>query len=399
MQRPVRILSPDLTLLGEMDGYKSMMFSLSDSKIGEFELRVNRNLPFGNVIDIDTYLHVDSDKIFWIKHKEITLSEDGKGSEEWLYKGFELKKLVDTRIIIPPEGFNQDMIEGSYETVMKHYIDTQLVNPVDINRKIPKLIIAPDMGRGDVINTGGRFQNVAEFITNLSLVSGLGWKISVDLTNQQLVFDVYESDDKTVDQSTLPPVIFSPQFESVKTMDYCKSELNYKNVAYVAGQGEGTDRIITTVGTDSGLRRNEVFIDARDVPDETEEEPPAPRPPSEIIAELTERGQQQLTELMQDEYLECQLLTPITRVERTIEGQVKTQVYSPFIYEIDYKLGDIVTIQNRDWNVTLNAKITEVKEIYDSNGFTLEATFGNNRPTLIQKIKQELSQMSGEIRK
>lgn len=47
----------------------------------------------------------------------------------------------------------------------------------------------------------------------------------------------------------------------------------------------------------------------------------------------------------------------------------------------------------------MDARITHIKEIHEGGGFSIEATFGNNRPTLIQKIKQELSQISGEIRK
>ncbi|MDT2284838.1 hypothetical protein P7H17_00070 [Paenibacillus larvae] len=38
-----------------------------------------------------------------------------------------------------------------------------------------------------------------------------------------------------------------------------------KNIAVVAGQGEGEDRKIVTVGTSTGLNRHEMFVDARDV--------------------------------------------------------------------------------------------------------------------------------------
>ncbi|WP_430351923.1 hypothetical protein [Viridibacillus arvi] len=47
----------------------------------------------------------------------------------------------------------------------------------------------------------------------------------------------------------------------------------------------------------------------------------------------------------------------------------------------------------------MDARITEVKEVYEPAGFQLEGTFGNNRPTLIKKIKQELGQISGEVRR
>ncbi|MGG0665548.1 hypothetical protein ABE042_15735 [Viridibacillus arvi] len=59
----------------------------------------------------------------------------------------------------------------------------------------------------------------------------------------------------------------------------------------------------------------------------------------------------------------------------------------------------MVTNQNKEWEVTMDARITEVKEVYEPAGFQLEGTFGNNRPTLIKKIKQELGQISGEVRR
>ena len=174
-------------------------------------------------------------------------------------------------------------------------------------------------------------------------------------------------------------------------------------------QGEGIERRVIEVGSFSGLNRHEIFIDARDVEEMDEDEQPIPE--QQIIQKLTDRGQQQLNELLQEEYLEAQLLTPISRTEYEREFSYlstlqisesvtkRTRTLSAFNYQLDYDLGDIVTVQNKDWGVTLNARITEIKETYEESGFGLEATFGNNRPTLIQKIKQELSQMSGEVRR
>jgi len=166
----------------------------------------------------------------------------------------------------------------------------------------------------------------------------------------------------------------------LKSLQYTQSELNYKNVAIVAGQGEGIERRIVEVGNYTAINRHEVFIDARDVEEVNEDEQPIPV--QQIIQALTDRGQQQLNELLQEEYLEGQILTN-----------------SPFKYQIDYDYGDMTTIQNVDWCITMDARITDIKEIYEASGFSLEATFGNNRPTLIQKIKQELGQISGEVRR
>ncbi len=411
MKKPIRILTPTTELLGEISNYESLFFTRSWNGIGDLELRINRYMNYtdtlqkGNIIIIGKDIH----KAYQIKHREIELDEDGKITENWLIKALELKSVVGQRITIPPPDTAYDNKSGPSETVIKHYINNNLVNPVDVNRKIEQLYIAPDLERGTNLSYSSRFKNLAEEVEIISSNGSLGWVVYLDILNKLWVFDVKEGRDLSVNQNVNSPVIFSPKFESIKDMKYVQSDLNYKNSAIVAGQGEGVERRVTEVGTFSGLDRHEIFIDARDVEEVDDEDNPIPE--EDIIKALTERGEQKLNGLTQEEYLEAQLLTPIVRTRTTneysflstfqiSENQVKeTEMLSPFNYEIDYDLGDIVTIQNPDWGITLNTRITEIKEIYEINGFKLEASFGNNRPTLIQKIKQELGQMSGEVRK
>lgn len=382
MKKPIRILSRNMDILGEIDDYESMFFTRSWHGIGSIELRINRYKKYADTLLKNNLILVgrDLNKVFIIKHREIELDKQGKATENWTVKGYALKTIIAQRITLPPSHTAYDNKSGSYETVMKHYVNNHLVNPVDIKRKITNLIIAPDQQRGGYISYSSRFKNVAEEQSTLSLSSGLGWDVLLDLDNKRLVFDVFAGRDLTQSQSSNPPVIFSPQFDSIETMSFVQSELNYRNVAYVAGRGEGVERRVVEIGDFAGLDRHELFIDARDVAETDDEGNPIPE--EQIIQSLIDRGQQKLKEMMQEEYLEGQILTK-----------------SPFVYEKDYDLGDIVTIQNLDWGVTLDARITEIKEIYEPSGFKLEATFGNNKPTLIQKIKQELSQISGELRK
>lgn len=394
MQKPIRILSSSMDILAEIDNYESMFFIRRWSTIGEIELRMNRykkdadKLQKGNLILIGN----DLNKVFVIKHREIELDENGKITENWLIKGLALKSVIAQRITVPPSHTGYDNKQGNAETVMKHYVDRNIINPVDVKRKIPQLVLAPNLNRGQSVSWSSRYKNLAEEMTDISLATGLGWDVSLDIHNKKWVFDVVEGRNLIANQSINPPVIFSPQFESLKSLHYTESEMNYKNIAYVAGQGEGVDRRVIELGIDTGLNRHEVFIDARDVSEEDDVEvtdgegntttEKVPRPEKEIIKDLTDRGNQQLDQLSQEHYLEGQILTN-----------------SPFVYQKDYDLGDNVTIQNKEWNITMDARITEIKEIYEESGFNIEGTFGNDIPTLIKKIKQEFAQISGEVRR
>lgn len=376
-------------LLGEVDNYESLFFTRSWHGIGSLEMRINRykkhvdKLIKGNII----FPFADVHKAFIIRHREIELDENGKITENWKIHALPLKSFVSQRITVPPEKQEFDKVDGDSESIMKHYVDRHLVNPLDLKRKLPNLVIADNQHRGSQASWLSRFVNLSEEVSNLSLFSGLGWNIYLDLENKQFVFDVYEGNDLTSNQDTLPPVMFSPDFDSIKQMAYLESDLNYKNTAYVGGPGESVGRIIEEVGVGVGVNRFEIFLDARNVETEIpvpegEEGEPTPRSEDEVRAEVRAIGERELKEYEQEIYLEGQILTK-----------------SPFVYEKHYNLGDIVTMQNKDWGVTMDARITEIKEIYETSGFQLEATFGNDRPTIIKKIKQELKQISGEVRR
>lgn len=56
-------------------------------------------------------------------------------------------------------------------------------------------------------------------------------------------------------------------------------------------------------------------------------------------------------------------------------------------YRIDYDLGDIVTQVDNEWGIQLNTRITEIEEVYESVEMELNITFGNDVPTLMDKMK------------
>lgn len=365
---PIRILSPDLTILGEIDDYESLTFIRRWHRPGEFEIHINRHKRNVDSLQKDNLVILgDTKKIGIIKHREISLDDSGKQGEVWKIVGQTLGELLARRVTIPLDGQAYDTIRAPTETVLKHYVTANLISPIDPNRIIEQLIIGPDQGRGEVITWQSRYASLSDEAEKLSMASGLGWNIYIDLALKKMVFETYVGRDLTIGQSIYPPVIFSPEFESLKTQHYVDSDVSYRNVAIVAGQGEGELRSIVEVGTASGMERKEVFVDARDLPDDSL---------------LGDRGVQKLNEM---------------KVDQLLEGEILTS--GPFQYGKDYDLGDIVTIRNKNWGVTMDARITEIKETYDQSGFSMEGTFGNSIPTLVGKIKQELSQMTAEIRR
>lgn len=370
--KPIRVIDKNFNLLAEIDDYEALIFTRSYHKYGQFELHININKKDTDKLQKDNLIIIGSDtkKVGIIRHRELKLDESGKQSETLLVKGFELKSVLGRRFTVPPAGQAYDYINNNAETVLKHYVDVNVINPTNVNRRIKNLIIADNLNRGEQIKYQSRFKQLDSELEKISIVSGLGWTVYLDIQNKKWVFDVLEGKDLTSSQTNNPSVIFSVDFDNIKGQHFIDSELNYKNVAYVGGQGQGESREIVEINSEkSGLDRIETFIDARDI---------------DIQEDLVDRGLQKLKEL-----------EPL----QSFTSEVST--YGPFKYQEDWDIGDIVAVQNKKWNITLDSRITEVKEIYEPDRFSIEVTFGSNIPTIIDKIKQELDkpliETGGEI--
>lgn len=256
----------------------------------------------------------------------------------------------------PPEGEAYHRINDYAETIMKSYVAR--------NCKIPYLEIAADQARGSKFVFQTRYKQLDEELAKIGLTSGLGWTVKLDLINKKYVFDVLVGVDRTAGQDENSRAIFSDEFDNLSSQKIMQSKVDYKNVAYVAGQGEGASRQIITVGEASGFDRHEVFIDARDI---------------ENDEDLPDRGMQKLSEYEKISAFESQILEK-----------------SNLVYEEDYNLGDGVTIQNKEWGVTVDTRLENITEIYETGGVALEAVFGKTVPTFTELIKKKLDQPVSE---
>lgn len=355
---PLKIISPDFDFLGEIDEYESLILVRRFFSTGEFELHIFTNENNAQILEEDNLIMMGTSekKAGVIEHVEKDTNEEGKDNIT-IVKGFTLDGILKRRITVPPNSMAYDTAEGSQETIIKQFVHNNIVNPADINRKIPQVVIAKDMKRGNQDKWRTRFDKLDEKVSEVAAYSYLGFNIELDIQSNKWVFDILEGRNLTTDQEILPPVIFSVDFDNIKTKHLIQSSVDYKNIGYCGGSGEEDNRLVQQVGDAKELDRREVFIDCSDIGD---------------INELITVGNQKLDEFKQIESFEAQILPK-----------------SSFIYEEDYDLGDIVTVLDRKWGVILNSRITEIKEVYELNGFNIEVIFGNQFPTLIKMIKRQ----------
>lgn len=358
------IFDASLNFVGLLDSYTSLQWTRRYAKCGEFELHCSLDpenlalLARGNVV-----WKKDDPEAGYIEYRQMV--QDANGNEVLVIKGKFLSGYLDRRII-----WGQEILQTTAESAMRTLVTKHGITPADPNRIIPNLILAGLKGYSQAVNYQTSYANLLDEIEALCGMSQLGYRVNFDTANKKLVFEVYEGLDRTSGQSVNPRAIFSKEFDNILMQNYTDSLNNYRNLALVGGMGEGTARKLVTVGTSTGLDRFELFDDAKSL--------------TNVVNDVT------LTDL---EYADTLIESGNSKLAETQEIQTfdsKVNLNSNLVYKTDYDLGDIVTCVSKKWGLTIDARITEVIEVYEEAGLSISVTFGNNIPTLISLIKQRM---------
>jgi hypothetical protein len=359
----LKIFDAAFNIIGEIRSLQKLQINHKWHETSICTFTIHRTTKYVDFLEDDILIMLQNDPnlMFIITDKKYN-------DNRWEFTALGASCLLNRRITEPPAGADTDKYTNApVETIMKSLVDKNAINPTNADRKILNLVNEPDTGRGGNITVfESRYKNLSEELFALSLSSGAGWGISLNMELLQLQFNIYIGRDLAYNTTGAPYVVFSPEFKNISDQEYSKTTSNYKNVAYAAGQGEGAARNIQIVGAAAGQARREVFIDARDLSDDT------------ILAD---RGAEKLNEYKVIESFECEVIQ---------SGR--------FQYKRDYLLGDIVSVQNRQIGKTLDARIIEIEESYEGNKRTIKPVFDNKTPTVFQVIKRELINIKGQVK-
>ena len=190
--------------------------------------------------------------------------------------------------------------------------------------------------------------------TGICTTYNYGWDIYI--YNNLLTVNIYKGVDRSYSQTDRPYVVFSEDFDNLFNTEYQLNTENYANTALVGGEGEGKDRIYTTLGADnSGLNRFETFINASGVSRNkgNEEE----LTDAAYLRLLAGSGRETLAELGYTEGFTGELLSDVA-----------------FKYGVDYYLGDTVTVINK-YGITKDVRVLSAIESEDDTGTKLIPQF------------------------
>lgn len=146
-------------------------------------------------------------------------------------------------------------------------------------------------------------------------------------------------------------VKFSDALGNIVTQSYLHSVDEFKNYAYVCGEGEGPDRVVVEIDLTNGGERYEVYIDARNVTKKYTD---------------ASGNEQTYTDEQYRSILRDYGLDKLLEYQQTDEFEVEIkQSDSLFILNKDYFLGDVVKSESTKYGLLKYFRISGVNYIQE----------------------------------
>lgn len=340
----------DLNILDLIESFTSLIWTERYYTEGDCELHLGASKKLFELFKKSKYLiRTDNFKKCMII-KKIELKTDEEQGDFLTISGVSLSSILAQRII-----WKQTQVSGVPKVAITKLINENIINPSIAERQISNFELGEMVTSGESFTQQFTGDNLLEAIQGICLENKLGYDVQLDFKNKKFIFVLYEGIDRSFNQSDNPRVVFSCDMDNLISTNYSYSCENYKNVALIAGEGEGLARRTATVGTRSGIDRAEAFVDSRNTSSNegkiTDEE---------YTASLKKEG--------------CQTLKESYSEVESIEGEIEPNIN----YKIgeDYKLGDIVSVKN-EYGISLDVRITGIIESEDESGFSTIAEYSN----------------------
>lgn len=351
----LKIYDDQLNYLGIIDSYSSCIITRKYKGVENLQMTIPLTFYTFKLLKKHYWIYAGKRRIFEILHREIDASKPRQLKITALGGG----SLLNRRIILAT-------VDGTYkaETLTCALVSSCLEPGVAADeRAIGFLKVNEANLNGSMLTCPSRFTKLGDGVSDILGHDEFGYYFDFEFINDvpKLAFNIYKGTDRSISNTEdIPPAIFALKYDNVISQKYTESETDCKTVVYVGGQDEGIDRTIVTVGEKEGVERFETFADARDSNDN-----------DTLIA----RGK-----------TEQQFET------KTFDAQINPN--ANLIYEQDYFLGDKISVQDEELDLTLDTRITEIKETYQSGqADTLELTFGESYPTFLSTIKAQRKQI------
>lgn len=359
------VLDKDFEILGSIPMFRTLIWTRRYEKLGYFELYTSRE--YFPLLNTGKYLYrKDATELGVID--EVNYSQDENGNREAYAKGNFAERLLADRIVS-----GTVILSGNVETSMRRLVDVSAINPSDSDRVIEHLVLGELSNIDGSIDSQTTGANLSDKLYEIGNAYEISHRVRYDFLTNKLTFEVWMGVDRRDSQGENSWAIFSNSFYNVRNVTYNRNSSSYKNYAYVAGEGEGSNRVVVTVDNRApGEERKEIWVDARDL--QQQDASGQTIAASTYKQQLYQRGLEKLAEYRKAE-----------TVNSGIDYQANLE------YKKDFDLGDLCTYINTEVGIVADKRITEITETYEGAATELTVMFGTDEITTVQQlIKREV---------
>lgn len=344
-------LDPLLRREAVVDRFESLIWTERFQEFGDFQLDIFSTQSTRSLFKTGTRLAMNESNYVMVV-ETVEDAEDSEGRRKLTVKGRSLESILTDRVA--KESLSDLTTSPKWtitlppaDVARKIFHDICVTGVLDPNDVIPFItegsFLSPDtiLEPIDPITVELDPQPVYDAIVDICNVWTLGFRILRHYDLSELYFDVYSGSNRTSSQTTLPPVIFTPELDNLQNTKELTSVDKAKNVAYVYSPAGFA--MVYGLGVDpevEGFERRVLVVNATDITSENPDVPSA----------LAQRGNEELAKY---------------RTYQAFDGEVSQ--FSQFKYGRDYNLGDLVETRNLS-GVTNNMRVTEQIFVSDREG-------------------------------
>lgn len=372
----VEIRGADREMIGIVDTAKSIIWHSVYYGVGDFEVYAPCTPENVALLAKGNYVTRFDDRHTGIIER-VNPTYNPQDGRMIVASGRFAKSILDRRIIYTRKGYSVSptILTGNVEAAARLLVTRNAIAcPFDSGRNIPEIVLGATAGIAKTIvdETGAAAQkqvtyDVLQEYTD-KLLQEYGMSAYCKLNDaKKFAYTVCMGADRSVDNTEgNEPVIFSQDFDNLISSEYVYDESALKNTALIGGEGEGTERFCSILkdATIMGMERREMFVDAsgssKTYTDENDEEQTLTD--TEYNLQLKSLGNQELAGYS---------------VIETFDGEIDvTNGSFKYGQNGDYYLGDVVTIQDSEIGLYINARMIEITEVQDDNGYQISAVYG-----------------------
>lgn len=318
--------------------------------VGEFTLNLIVDKDTTRIVE-NCVLNIDNDWLFVdsVQRTDSQITVSGTDLDGWLNLRI---TAFGTTQVAGADGY--DVVSGTTGDCVNHYINNNMINPEDSNRRLPRLHITQTAQGKAKDNYMARLQTLSEVVGSLCKGGTIGYEIIADSADG-FAFRTLAGTDHSVGQNENEAVIFSQARHNLFSAEYERGNEDLLNAIYATG-ADVTQAVYRDGTIPTGVLRRETALDVS----------------VESVEDIKDYALKQ------------------------VEGNIANNSYNLDIRGVEdygtvYRLGDYVTVKDANTTNYWTAQIVEVTKSVSANENKLSLVLGDAKEKLLNKIQNSVN--------